>query len=247
MTQKVWVPNVRTEQVSVAASEKRDQVLTYTVFEQQTTQVPYQCTRLVYRAEQRTGTKKTVVYVDEQRTRMRKSVVYNDEPRTRMRKELTYTTKTRTQKIPHVTYKTEPRTKQISYTYNVPEYTQEPYQETRYERVAEEQVEEYTVQVPYTVTEERKVQVMKMVPRVVSEVASPCAHAAVSSGAVLGGAVLGGEVIGGASISNGAVLGGGTVLGAGGCGCGAAIAPAATIQSACGDCGVPVGSPCGCQ
>ena len=230
VTKKVWVPNIQTETVSVTSSEQRDQVMTYTVFEQQTTQVPYECTRLVYRAEQRTGTKKTVVYVDEQRTRMRKVVKYTDEQRTRMRKQLTYTTKTRTETIPHITYKTEPRTKQISYTYNVPEYIQEPYEATRYERVAEEQVEEYTVQVPYTVTEERKVQVCKMVPRVVSEVASPCAGGSATLGASA-------PAMGGPVISTDA-----------GCGCGSgAIAPAATIAPACGGCGASVGSPCGCN
>ena len=41
---------------------------------------------------------------------------------------------------------------------------------------AEEQVEEYTVCVPYTVTKEQKVQVCKMVPRVVEDVISPCCN-----------------------------------------------------------------------
>jgi hypothetical protein len=244
MTQKVWVPNVKTETVSVAASEQRDQVMMYTVFEQQTTQVPYECTRLVYRAEQRSGIKKTVVYVDEQRTRMRKVVKYNEEPRTRMRKQLTYTTKTRTETIPHITYKTEPRTKQISYTYNVPEYIQEPYQDTRYERVAEDQVEEYTVTVPYTVTEEKKVQVMKMVPRVVSETASPCAGGSTSLGSSVApamGTPLTGALMGGEVISSGTA--------AEGCGCGGAIAPVANIAPACGGCGAAAGAPapCGCN
>ncbi|WP_145418814.1 ferredoxin [Planctomycetes bacterium K23_9] len=247
MTQKVWVPNVRSEQVSVTSSEQRDQVMMYTVFEQQTTQVPYECTRLVYRAEQRSGTKKTVVYVDEPRTRMRKVVKYNEEPRTRMRKELTYTTKTRTETIPHISYSTEPRTKQVSYTYNVPEYIQEPYQTTRYERVAEDQVEEYTVEVPYTVTEERKVQVCKMVPRVVAETASPCTGGSTSLGASVApsmGGVLSGDLMGGQIISSGASTG---VISGGGCGCGGSIAPTATISSACGGCGAVVGSPCGCN
>ena len=158
---------------------------------------------------------------------MRKVVQYNDEKRTRMRKELTYTSVTKSITVPHVTYVSEPRTKEVSYTYNVPEHTMEPYECTRYDRVAEEQVEEYTVCVPYTVTKEEKVQVCKMVPRVVEEVISPCCdEASAASGAAGCGC---GASAPAAAVSSGA-----------GCGCGAP-APAA----ACG-CGAPAGAPCGC-
>ena len=163
-----------TETVPVTTSSTQSQTVHYTVYEQQSTQVPYQCTKLVYQAEQRTGTKQSVNYVDETRSRMRKVVKYNEEKRTRMRKKLSYQTVTKTETVPHVSYTTEQRTKEVSYTYNVPEYTNEAYQVTRNDRVCEEQVEEYTVCVPHVVTKEQKVQVCKMVPRLVEEVINPC-------------------------------------------------------------------------
>ncbi|MFG0262929.1 MAG: ferredoxin [Novipirellula sp. JB048] len=190
-TKRVWVPNVITEQVPVSSVSSRSEEVSYTVYEQQSEQVPYECTKIVYRPETRTGTKKTVVYVDEVRTRMRKVVKYNDEVRTRMRKELRYQTVTKTETIPHVSYRTEQRTKEVNYTYNVPKHVVEPYTVTRYDRVAEEQVEEYKVCVPVVVTKEQKVQVCKMVPSLVEEVvnlccdspASACAGNACDSGA----------------------------------------------------------------
>ena len=180
MTRKVWVPNCVTEQVAVQGTTMKDQVVSYTVYEQQATQIPYECTKVVYRPETRTASRKVCVYVDEQRTRMRKVVKYNDEKRTRMRKELTYTTVTKKETIPHVTYTTEERTKEVSYTYNVPECSVEEYEVCRYDRVCEDQVEEYTVCVPYCVMEERQVQVCKMVPKLVEEIIHPCGNSSAS-------------------------------------------------------------------
>lgn len=178
MTKKVWVPNVQTEMVPVTTASTRTDVISYTVYEQHATQVPYDCTKVCYRPETRTGTKKVCVYVDEERTRMRRVVKYNDEKRTRMRKELTYKTVTKTETVPHISYRTEERTKEVSYTVNVPEYTMEPYTVTRYDRVAEEQVEEYTVCVPVVVTKEQTVQVCRMVPRLVEETVNLCCQPA---------------------------------------------------------------------
>lgn len=173
-TKRVWVPNVVTENVPVISSTTKDQVVSYTVYEQQTTQIPYECVKLVYQPEQRTGTRKVCVYVDEQRSRTRKVVKYNNETRTRMRKQLTYATVTKTETFPFVTYKAEERTKEVSYTYNIPECSTEAYEVCRYDRVCEEQVEEYTACVPYCVMEERQVQVCKMVPRFIEEVLNVC-------------------------------------------------------------------------
>jgi hypothetical protein len=234
-TKRVWVPNVMTETVAVSSSTQQAQVVNYTVYEQQSTQVPYECTTVAYQAETRTGTKQVVNYVDETRTRMRKQVQYNEETRTRMRKELTYTTVNKTVTVPYVTYQTEPRTKEISYTYNVPEYSVEPYQTTRYERVVEEEVEEYTVNVPVTVTKEQTVQVCKMVPTLVEETINPCASGSATS-----------------IISGGAVNVGPSVM-QGGNGCGtpvysAPVMSTPVLNSGCGGCGAPVSaSPChGC-
>ena len=183
-----WCPNVQTRQVAVHGTTNKTECVSYTVYEQKSTQIPYECTRIVYKCEQRTAVKKTCVYVDEKRTRMRKVVQYNDEKRTRMRKELTYNTVTKTVTVPHVSYTTEPRTKEVSYTYNVPECTVEEYEECRYDRVAEEVVEEYTVCVPYCEMEERKVQVCKMVPKLVPCVINPCDCSCGAVGSAVAGA-----------------------------------------------------------
>lgn len=233
-TKRVWVPNVTTETIAVTSSTKQSQVVNYTVYEQQSTQVPYECTTIAYRPETRTGTKQVVDYVDESRTRTRKVVQYNEETRTRMRKTLTYNTVTKTETIPYVTYSTEERTKEISYTYNVPEYSVEPYQTTRYERVAEEQVEEYVVNVPHTVIKEQTVQVCKMVPTLVEETIHPC-----RSGASTG------------IISGGVISTGPSIMQGGGCGAPVYSTPvmaAPVLNSGCGGCGAPVSaSPChGC-
>ena len=75
----------------------------------------------------------------------------------------------KTETIPYVTYKSETKTKDVTYTVNVPEYSMEPYEVTRYDRVAAQEVEEYTVTVPYCDTELVDVQVCKMVPKLVEE------------------------------------------------------------------------------
>ena len=136
VSKRVWVPNVKTENVPVTTSTTQSHVVNYTVFEQQSEQVPYECTRIVYYPETRTGTKKTVVYVDETRTRNRKVVQYQTETRTRLRKELTFKTVTKEETIPYVSYKSEKKTKEVTYTFHVPEYSLEPYETTRYDRVA---------------------------------------------------------------------------------------------------------------
>jgi hypothetical protein len=187
VTKRVWVPNCVTENVPVTTTTMKDQVVSYTVYEQQATEIPYECTKIVYVPEMRTTSRKVCVYVDEERTRMRKVVQYSEEKRTRMRKELTYVNVTKTETVPHLTYTTEQRTKEVSYTYNVPECSTEAYEVCRYDRVCEEQIEEYTVCVPYMVTKEQKVQVCKMVPKLVETIINPCCDGGSSaSGAAAG-------------------------------------------------------------
>ena len=200
-TRRVWVPSVVTEEVPVVTNTVQNEDVAYTVYEQQSTQVPYECAYVVYRPEQRTGTKKVVEYVPEPRTRTRKVVSYTDEQRTRTRRVLSYTTQTKQETYPFVTYRTEKKTKEISYTVNVPTQTVEPFQTTRYETVTEDVVEDYvfTVQVP--TTKEVQVQVCKMVPILVPYTFNPCSGSGYSTGS--------GPMGGSAS----------------GCGCGAVAAP----------------------
>ena len=146
-TRRVWVPSVVTEEVPVVTNTVQSEEVAYTVYEQQSTQIPYECAYVVYRPEQRTGSKKVVEYLSEPRTRNRKVVTYTDEQRTRSRRVLSYTTQTKQETYPVVTYKTEKKTKDISFTVNVPTQTVEPIQTTRYETVTEDVVEEYTVSV----------------------------------------------------------------------------------------------------
>lgn len=183
ITRRVWVPNVVTEEVAVVENVTEQQEIAYTAFEQQTTEVPYECVTVVYVPEQRSGTRKVVDYKTETRTRNRKVVQYNDESRTRTRKELSYKQETRSQTIPYVSYSTEKRTKEVSYTYNVPETQVEPVTTTRYETVQEEVSEEYTVQVPVTAYREQQVQVCRMVPKLVPITINPC-QATVSDSSV---------------------------------------------------------------
>lgn len=217
-TRRVWVPSVVTEEVQVVTNEVRNEEVAYTVYEQQSTQVPYECAYVVYRPETRTGSKKVVEYVSEPRTRARKVVSYNDEQRTRTRRELSYKTETKQETYPVVTYRTEKKTKDISFTVQVPTQTVEPFQSTRYETVTEDLVEEYTVNVQVPTTKEVQVQVCKMVPKLVPYTFHPCAT--VGCGA--------------------------TSSSASGCGCGTP-APVAAPASGCG-CGAsaPAVSPCGC-
>lgn len=174
MTRRVWVPNVVTEEVPVIENVMQSQEIAYTAFEQQTTEVPYECVTVVYVPEQRTGTRKVVDYVDETRTRTRKVVQYQDESRVRSRKELTYKQEVRDQKIPFVSYTTEKRTKEVSFTVNVPETQVEPVTTTRYDTVQEELTEQYTVKVPVTNYREQVVQVAKIVPKLVPITINPC-------------------------------------------------------------------------
>jgi hypothetical protein len=227
VARQVWVPNVITEEVDSVENTTRQDEVAYTVYEQQTTQVPVECTFLVYRPESRTSTRKVVDYVTESRPRTRKVVKYSDEKRTRTRKELTYRQETKTETYPVVTYRSEKRSKEVTFTYNVPEVVAEPYTTTRYEQVAEEKVEQYTVKIPVCTMKEVQVQVIKMVPRVVTETVNICgasSAAGVSMGA--GSMVIDGGMGGCGAASSGAA--------AGGCGCGVA-APA------------PVAAPCGCK
>lgn len=181
VSRRVWVPNVVTEEVAVVENVLENQEITYTAFEQQTEQIPYECTYVVYAPEERTGARQVVEYVEETRTRNRKVVEYNEETRTRNRKELTYKQETRVQTVPYVTYKTEPRTKEVSYEISVPETKIEPITTTRYETVSEDVVEEYTVRVPVSTFEEVQVQASRMVPKLVPVTIYPCSSANMSA------------------------------------------------------------------
>ena len=77
-SKRVWVPNCVTETVPVTTSSTECQTVHYTVYEQQSTQVPYECTKVVYNASNVPEPSSAVTYVDETRTRMRKVVKYND-------------------------------------------------------------------------------------------------------------------------------------------------------------------------
>ena len=83
-TRRVWVPSVVTEEVAVVTNDVVNEEMAFTVYEQQSTQVPYECTYVVYRPETRTGTKKVVDYVMEDRTRTRKVVTYSNPSRSQL-------------------------------------------------------------------------------------------------------------------------------------------------------------------
>ncbi len=180
-TRRVWVPNVVTEEVQVATNEVVNEEMAYTVYEQQTTEVPYECTYLVYRPETRTGTKKVVDYVSEDRTRTRKVVNYVDEERTRTRKVVSYKTEAKEEVYPVVSYRTEKRTKDVTFTINDVQQVVEPFTATRMETVVEDVVEDYVVSVQVPVTKEVQVQVCKMVPKLVAYTFNPCATVGGSS------------------------------------------------------------------
>lgn len=215
-SRRVWVPNVVTEEVPVVESKLTSEEISYTVYEQETQEVPYECTYLVYKPEQRTGTRKVVDYNTESRTRNRKVVQYKDESRTRTRKVMNYETQTKTETYPYVSYRTDKRTKQVSFTIQVPEQSVEPYEETRYEQVTEQVVEDYTVQVSVPTTKEAQVQVMRMVPKLVPYTYTPCCSSTSTGGYSVDGAASGcgtGYSVGG--YDSGAVSG-----------CGCSVAPA---------------------
>lgn len=174
ITRQVWVPNVVTEDVTVVENVMQPQEISYTAFEQQIEDVPYECTYMVYAPEVRTGTRQVVKYVPESRSRVRKVVQYNEEQRTRTRKELSYETRSKTQTVPFVKYVSENRTKEVNYTITVPETTVEPFTRTTYQTVQEEFSEEYTVRVPFTSYKEVNVQVSRMVPKLVPVTVYPC-------------------------------------------------------------------------
>ena len=220
-TRRVWVPSVVTEEVSVVTNSVQNEEVAYTVYEQQSTQVPYECAYVVYRPDQRTGTKKVVEYVSEPRTRTRKVVSYTDEQRTRTRRVLSYTTQSKQESYPVVTYKTEKKSKEISFVVNVPTQSVESFQTTRYETVSEDVLEDYVVSVQVPTTKEVQVQVCKMVPKLVAYTFNPCA--ASTSGYSTGGVS--------------------------GCGCGVpAPAPfAASSASPSCDCGAFGASPATCR
>lgn len=176
VSRQVWVPNVVTEEVPVVESTTQSEEIAYTVYEQKSEQIPYESTYIVNRPEQRKATRKIVDYRDEARERTRKAVKYVDETRTRTRKELVYKTETKQESYPVVNYKTEKKTKEISFTVNIPEQIVEPYQSVRYDQVAEDVVEEYTVAFQVPTMKEAKVQVCRMVPKLVPYTYTPGAE-----------------------------------------------------------------------
>jgi hypothetical protein len=166
-SRQVWVPNMVNEEVQVVETELVCEEISYTVFEQQSQQIPVDVNCLVLRPEVRDGIKKVVDYTPEVRTRTRKAVKYVDEERSRVRRELVYKQETKPITYPVVNYRTEKKTKEVSFTYNVPETRTEPFTSTRYDQVPEDVVEQYAVKVPVTVMKEVDVQVCRMVPKVV--------------------------------------------------------------------------------
>ena len=223
-TRRVWIPSVVNEEVTVVTNTVQNEEVAYTVYEQQSTQVPYECAYIVYRPEQRTGTKKVVEYVSEPRTRTRKVVSYTDEQRTRIRRVLSYTTQTKQETYPVVNYRTEKKSKEISFTVNVPTQSVEAFQTTRYETVTEDVVEEYVVNVQVPTTKEVQVQVCKMVPKLVPYTFNPCSSATTANGY--------------------------STSGSAGCGCGAAIqtTPAPSVVSGANcSCATWTGSPAKCS
>lgn len=220
-TRRVWVPSVVIEEVPVVTDSVSSEEVAYTVYEQQSTQIPYDCAYVVYRPEQRTGTKKVVEYVSEPRTRSRKVVSYTDEQRTRTRRVLSYTTQTKQETYPVVTYRTEKKTKDISFTVNVPTQTVEPFQTTRYETVSEDVVEEYVVSVQVPTTKEVQIQICKMVPKLVAYTFNPCANVGGSIGGSTVGTTMDGSVVG--------------------CGCGASV-PVSSPSNGC-NCGAAISGP----
>ncbi|MDH3717654.1 MAG: ferredoxin [Planctomycetota bacterium] len=174
ISRRVWIPNVRTEQVAVVEQRHETQHIKYTVYEQHSESIPYQCTYVAFRPETRTGTKKMVTYVPETRTRMKKVVEYHDEERTRTRKVLSYKDEVRTETYPVIRYTQEDKTKEVTYTVNVPTTKVNTHKVVRYDTVQDKKIETYTVSVPVPAVKEVKVQVCRMVPKVISTTINPC-------------------------------------------------------------------------
>lgn len=212
ISRRVWVPSVVTEEVPVVENQTTTEVVSYTAFETQSEQVPYECTYVVYAPEQRSATRQTVDYVNETRTRTRKVVQYTEESRCRTHRELSYKQETRTITVPVVSYTTEKRTKEITYTVNVPQTKTEPFTSTRYDTVSEDVTEEYTVRVPVATSKEVQVQACRMVPKLVPLTIYPCSSTSAGSYGAGGG-------------------------NAGCASCGGTPTPAPAVSSGCNACG----------
>ena len=212
ISRRVWVPSVVTEEVPVVENQTTTEVVSYTAFETQSEQVPYECTYVVYAPEQRSATRQTVDYVNETRTRTRKVVQYTEESRSRTHRELSYKQETRTVTVPVVSYTTEKRTKEITYTVNVPQTKTEPFTSTRYDTVSEDVTEEYTVRVPVATSKEVQVQACRMVPKLVPLTIYPCSPTSAGSYGAGGG-------------------------NAGCASCGGSPTPAPAVSSGCNACG----------
>lgn len=217
-TQRVWVPNVRTEEQVVVDSKVETQEVEYTVYEQHEEQIPYECTYLAYETQERTGTKKKVEYTKVPRERTVKVVEYVDEPRTGSRKVLSYKDEIKTEKYPVISYRTEPATKDITWEEREPVYRVEPYMVTRQQRIEDQRIETYTARVPVPVEKLVDVQVCKMIPTVVEVTVNSCGGST-GSGGYSGGCGCGG--------SSGCNCGGTTD-------CGCQNAPAASSDCPCG-------------
>lgn len=172
---KVWVPNLVTEDVTVVEQTTQIQDINYLVYEQHSEPVQYECTRVVFKPEERSATKTVVSYKDVTVTRTKKDVEYVDEPRMRIKKVLTFKEEPRKETYPVITYVKEPKTKDITYTVMVPKQEVEKYTVTRHDCVTEKAIEPYTVKVPVASVKLVPVQVCKMVPKAVGIMVNPCA------------------------------------------------------------------------
>ncbi len=174
VTKRVWVANIVEEQIPVLVKSHKKQQIKYTAYEQRTEKIPYDCTYICYKPEERTATRKKVVYQTQVRTRPRQVVEYVSEPRFRIKKVLQFREEMKPTTFPVVKYEKEIRTKEVTYSVKVPQPRTRIYTVTRYDRVPEEKIENYTVRVPVQIVKDVKVQVCKMVPRVVTVNINPC-------------------------------------------------------------------------
>ncbi len=164
--QKVWVPNVVTEEIDV------------TCYKYETVEEPYECTVTVCRPEQRTRMVNVCSY--EQQTRVHKSRVcdYESQVRTCTQRVCRYEMQTREQKYRVCSYRPEVRTREVKYTVCTPQTRSRTCNVTTYRCVPEERTENYTVCVPVQVEKQVQVQCCKMVPQTVQvPVCQPtCTH-----------------------------------------------------------------------
>jgi hypothetical protein len=175
--QKVWVPNIRTEEVSEVAYDTHSVDVEYVVYEQHHETVPYECVSICYQPEVRQGVRKVVAYETQTKQRPRRVVEYTDAPRTRTKKVLTFKEETVTETYPVITHKQEKKMKEVSYTVTVPETQVEKYTVVRHDQVQEVALEKYLTKVAVPVVREVEVQVCKMVPEIVEVSYNPCATA----------------------------------------------------------------------